>query len=81
MRLPQALAALIITSAACVPADENLPLGSAQFTITGRGSPRLLDENLVDGRVAGTIAATNMFVRGDGGWKMLLHHGSPVAAS
>jgi|GEM_PF-1936675 len=26
--------------AACVPADEALPLGAAQFTITGRGSPR-----------------------------------------
>jgi hypothetical protein len=32
---------------ACVPADEALPLGSAEFTITGRGSPRTLAENVV----------------------------------
>ena len=31
----------------CVPADESLPLGSAQFTITGRGSPRVLTDNVV----------------------------------
>jgi hypothetical protein len=41
------LAALV---AACVPADEALPLGAAQFTITGRGSPRTLpDDRVVDG--------------------------------
>ncbi|MEA2746808.1 MAG: hypothetical protein QOI41_951 [Myxococcales bacterium] len=32
---------------ACVPADEALPLGSAEFTITGRGSPRTLAANVV----------------------------------
>jgi hypothetical protein len=32
---------------ACVPADEALPLGSAEFTITGRGSPRTLADNVV----------------------------------
>ena len=31
-----------LLAAACVPADEALPLGSAEFTITGRGSPRTL---------------------------------------
>ena len=41
------LAALV---AACVPADEALPLGAAQFTITGRGSPRTFpDDRVVDG--------------------------------
>jgi len=38
-----ALALLAVT--ACVPADEALPLGSAQFTVTGRGSPRVFTEN------------------------------------
>jgi hypothetical protein len=33
--------------AACVPADEAIPLGAAQFTITGRGSPRVLDRDFV----------------------------------
>ena len=39
-----------------------------------------LDENLVDGGATGTIAATNLFVRTDGGWLMTVHHGSPVMA-
>ena len=26
----------------------------------------------------GTVAATNVFVRADGGWRLVLHHGSPV---
>ena len=43
-----ALALLAVT--ACVPADEALPLGSAQFTVTARGSPRVLTANdVVDG--------------------------------
>jgi len=37
-----------------------------------------LDENLMQGSATGTVAATNMFALGDGGWKMILHHGSPV---
>jgi ketosteroid isomerase-like protein len=37
-----------------------------------------LDENLVDGFSTGTIAATNVFLRTADGWKMVLHHGSPV---
>jgi ketosteroid isomerase-like protein len=37
-----------------------------------------LDENLVDIASTGTIAATNLFARTDAGWKLVLHHGSPV---
>ena len=37
-----------------------------------------LDENLVAGEASGTIAATNMYVRSDVGWQLVLHHGSPV---
>lgn len=48
----RSLAAVLATSAlalvaACVPADEALPLGAAQFTVTGRGSPRTLTEDVV----------------------------------
>lgn len=32
--------ALMLLAAACVPADESLPLGSAQFTLSGRGDSR-----------------------------------------
>jgi hypothetical protein len=37
-----------------------------------------LDENIVDSERAGTIAATNVFVRGPERWKLILHHGSLV---
>jgi hypothetical protein len=38
---------MVALVAACVPADEALPLGAAQFTITGRGSPRTLPEDRI----------------------------------
>ena len=37
-----------------------------------------LDENLVQGASTGTVAATNVFAHSDDGWKLILHHGSPV---
>ena len=37
-----------------------------------------LDENLVAQFATGTVAATNAFVRTAAGWKLVLHHGSPV---
>ncbi len=39
-----------------------------------------LDENLMQGARTGTVAATNMFGRSSTGWKLILHHGSPVMA-
>lgn len=48
MRLLRSIPALLLASfVGCVPADEGLPLGSAQFTITARGSPRVLSEDVV----------------------------------
>jgi hypothetical protein len=38
---------MVALVAACVPADEALPLGAAQFTVTGRGSPRTIGEDRV----------------------------------
>lgn len=38
-----------------------------------------LEENLVDAGSTGTVAATNVFVRSDGEWLLVAHHGSPVA--
>jgi len=59
--------------------------GRNQFIITNivvDGSADLawvtLDENLMQGGTTGTVAATNIFVRGDHGWKMIVHHGSAV---
>jgi ketosteroid isomerase-like protein len=40
-----------------------------------------VDENLIGEQLGGTVAAVNVFVRnGDDGWRMVLHHGSPVNA-
>jgi ketosteroid isomerase-like protein len=40
-----------------------------------------VDENLLDGdAVAGTVTALNVFLRSDDGrWRLVAHHGSPVA--
>jgi ketosteroid isomerase-like protein len=40
-----------------------------------------LDENLITGQVGATVAATNVFVRSSGAWKMVVHHASPVEAT
>ena len=45
--LPIVATCVVALVAACVPADEALPLGAAQFTVTGRGSPRTLSEDRV----------------------------------
>jgi len=37
-----------------------------------------LEENLIDGAETHTIAATNIFVRQQGRWRLLSHHGSPI---
>jgi ketosteroid isomerase-like protein len=38
-----------------------------------------VDENLISEQLGTTVAATNVYRRVDGGWRMVLHHGSPVA--
>jgi ketosteroid isomerase-like protein len=38
-----------------------------------------VDENLLDAEGSGTVAALNLFVRTDGRWRLVAHHGSPVA--
>ncbi|WP_436795352.1 nuclear transport factor 2 family protein [Actinospongicola halichondriae] len=36
------------------------------------------NENLIDGGNAQAVAATNVFARADGQWRLVHHHGSPV---
>jgi ketosteroid isomerase-like protein len=38
-----------------------------------------LDENLISDQVGATVATVNVFRRIDDRWRMVLHHGSPVA--
>jgi ketosteroid isomerase-like protein len=37
------------------------------------------DENLIDARGGGTVAALNVFANGGGQWRMIAHHASSVA--
>lgn len=40
-----------------------------------------VDENLIAGAQAQTVAALNLFERIDGRWRMVAHHGSGIAAA
>jgi len=41
-----------------------------------------LDENVIGERIGGTVSAVNVFARGDDErWRLVVHHGSPVASS
>lgn len=62
-------------------------VGRNQFIITnssvlvvGDMAWMALEENLVDRGDTHALAATNVFVRRDGLWKLIAHHGSPIHA-
>ena len=40
-----------------------------------------VDENLIGERIGGTVAALNVFVFDGERWRMVVHHGSPVAST
>ncbi|MCU1345210.1 MAG: uncharacterized protein JWL70_1476 [Acidimicrobiia bacterium] len=59
--------------------------GRNQFILTNISATEIgdvawvtLDENLMQDGSTGTVAATNVFVRRDVGWRLVVHHGSPV---
>ena len=39
-----------------------------------------VDENILEEVAGGTVASVNIFVRRDGAWKMVAHHGSSLAS-
>ncbi len=61
------------------PGRNQFILTNIKGTVNGPTAWVTLDENLMDGAATGTIAATNLFVRTRDGWRLTLHHGSPVA--
>jgi ketosteroid isomerase-like protein len=63
------------------PGRNQFILTNEAVTVDGHVAWVTLDENLVAGAMAGTIAATNMFVLEQGSWKLVVHHGSPVMGS
>ena len=54
-----------------------------QLLVSGDVAIIVVQENLTqrgyDGIIRSTVLATNVFERAGGEWKMVLHHGSPVA--
>jgi len=38
-----------------------------------------VDENLIGQEIGGTVAALNVFHRHEGRWRLVAHHGSPIA--
>jgi ketosteroid isomerase-like protein len=38
-----------------------------------------VDENLITSEMGATVAAVNLFVRAEAGWRLVAHHGSAVA--
>lgn len=62
-------------------------VGRNQFIITNQSTHVIgdmawvtLEENLVDRGETHALAATNVFVRRDGDWRLIAHHGSPINA-
>lgn len=59
--------------------------GAMQFIITNASARAAgdagwvtCDENLLAGPQAQTVAATNVFVRHEGAWRLVVHHGSGI---
>ncbi len=63
------------------PVQNQFIVTNEEVMIDGSMAWVTLDENLMHGPVAGTVAATNIFVRSSDGWLLALHHGSPVQPS
>ncbi len=56
-------------------------LTEAQAELAGDTAWVAVDENILAESTGGTAAAVNVFVRRHGGWAMVVHHASVVAAS
>lgn len=57
-------------------------LTRAQIEVDGDVAWVSVDENIIEGANATTVAALNLFARGTGGeWLMVAHHASPVSDS
>lgn len=56
-------------------------LTEARAELAGDTAWVAVDENILSDTAGGTAAAVNVFVRDGGGWRMVVHHASVVAAS
>ena len=56
-------------------------LTNERAEVEGESAWVAIDENILSDDVGGTVAALNVLARLDEGWKVVVHHGSPVAAT
>lgn len=61
------------------PSDNQFIVTNDQLNIAGGVAWMTVDENLMSAGGTGTVAATNIFLRVNDQWKVVHHHGSPVA--
>ena len=54
-------------------------LTEAHVQVVGDAAWVTLDENILGAASGSTVAAINVFTRIDGRWRLVAHHGSPVA--
>jgi ketosteroid isomerase-like protein len=54
-------------------------LTNEQVAVAGEAAWVTVDENLISAEGSGTVAAVNVYVRREGRWRLVAHHGSAVA--
>lgn len=54
-------------------------LTDEHVTVRGDVAWVTVDEDILGGSAGATVAAVNLFSRVDGRWRLVAHHGSPVA--
>jgi ketosteroid isomerase-like protein len=55
-------------------------LTDEQVEVVGDLAWVTVDENIIGDQTGATVSALNVFVRHDGGWRLVAHHGSSVMA-
>lgn len=53
-------------------------LTNEQANVAGDTAWVTVDENLISDQGGSTVASVNVFVRDGAGWRVVVHHGSPV---
>lgn len=61
------------------PSNLQFILTNEVVAVAGDAAWVTVDENLISAEGGGTVAALNVFVRRSGRWRLVAHHGSPVA--
>ncbi len=62
--------------------DMQFELSDEQYTQDALLAIHTVRENIaVDGRLQGSVLATNIYQLVEGGWRMILHHASPASSA